>query len=776
MGHLALTLVLLALGFFPLLGGPRYEAALLGGFVASPWLLVLCAHKVRKQTLAPLLLTQSDKMPRAWSLGGACWTSFGQALLGALVLLLVAFFHGARLGFCEPLEGFCLLLLGPSLGVIFASAVAAPLGALSALLRPQPTRTNYLLTSAAALSLFLVSAGLSVLGFYRTPVVSAYEPFVGYFAGPLYDAPAFELGRLLSYRVGTMALAGALFCLTSALRISSTEKTGPRLSWAVGPGGATANWTRVGLLVSLTAVSLGVANAGPKLGHRQSAASIARGLGRQTTHGLCRVHFSREVRASSATRIARECEAHLDQLSRYFDIQVSEPVHVYLFANSEQKRRWIGAGRTNVAKPWRREIYIRVRAFPHPVIGHELAHVVAGQFAGGPFRVAGPLAGWIADPGRIEGFAEAAAPRERSLGTVHEWAAAMRKLDLLPPVADLFRLGFLGASAARSYTTAGSFVDYLKQSHGAEALRAWYGGSSLRQSMGADLPELERAWHAFLDSLEVPQAVEEAAQPRFSRPGVFGRRCPHAVDRKAQEVLSVCGVQAKKARRLIDQIIDFDPAQLSWRLFAPLCDYQEGDQRGAKKELRTLLADTEHYSPQERARGWERAGDWEQVSNAAAAAKTAYEQALQLTSQEDPQRQLELKLWALDKPPVVTTAVFSLLSESAPADFDAAESLLRWQLSGPTSAVAAYLLSRRALFADRAQAAALYSDQFEPKQLPLPSLRKEAARTQLLIACRNGSPALSRLKANYLALELTAAQRMEAERLSERCKFLKPKE
>ena len=49
--------------------------------------------------------------------------------------------------------------------------------------------------------------------------------------------------------------------------------------------------------------------------------------------------------------------------------------------------------------------------YPHPVIGHELAHVLAGSFGEGPFRVAGAAGGLVPNPGLIEGVA-VAQPRQ----------------------------------------------------------------------------------------------------------------------------------------------------------------------------------------------------------------------------------------------------------------------------------------------------------------------------------------------------------------------------
>jgi len=119
----------------------------------------------------------------------------------------------------------------------------------------------------------------------------------------------------------------------------------------------------------------------------------------------------------------------------------------------------MGAADTLIAKPWRREVYVQLAAYPHPVLGHELAHVVAGSFGRGPFRIAGSLGGLWPDPGLIEGWRFAASPDDDELSDT-QWVHAMLELGSVPPIRQVFSLGFLGVAASKSYTLAGSFVRF----------------------------------------------------------------------------------------------------------------------------------------------------------------------------------------------------------------------------------------------------------------------------------------------------------------------------
>src|SRR5690606_1785323 len=98
--------------------------------------------------------------------------------------------------------------------------------------------------------------------------------------------------------------------------------------------------------------------------------------------------------------------------------------------------------------------------YPHPVLRHELAHVVAGGFGDPIFGVSarGPLGLplWF-NVGLLEGIAVAADwPGRRGEGlTPHEAVRAMQELGFEPPIERLLSTGFFAFSSARSYPVAG---------------------------------------------------------------------------------------------------------------------------------------------------------------------------------------------------------------------------------------------------------------------------------------------------------------------------------
>lgn len=768
-----LGLLLFGLGFLPLLGGPRYEAALLAGLLAPSFVVQSASRSAFRAASELKRAARADGLSRVLPGTQLLELALLKGGLHGLVVMAVALIHGLIGGMCEPELGFGLLALGPVLGVVLASVLGTLAGVSSYLLfeRSKLGRGPVVFTAVVALFIPLGSFVLGVFAFYTTPAVYGYDPFVGYFSGPLYDTVEYDLLRLLSYRVGTLFTILGVFAALSQV----VFKIAPQGTSLLKSGGDAQ--ARAFLAFSLTFAlgSAGMALQGEELGHRTTASSLSEGLGRMTSRGPCQVHFSEGVARPEATQIAAECLGHLSQLSEYFDVPVIDTVDVYVFSSAGEKRRYIGAATTYIAKPWRREIYLQPGNFPHPVLGHELAHVVAADFGTGPLKVAGHLAGFLPDPGRIEGFAEAASPHEHADGTLHQWAAAMKQLELLPPASRLFQLSFLSGSAAKAYGAAGSFVDFVRQKSGPAALRAWYGGASLSEATGTDLSGLEDEWHHYLDTIEVSPAVLSISEPRFRRPGVFERRCPHAVDRLLGEAGRLCGVQQNRVQEAVTEAVRLDPLRKDAEVQVPRCAWYAGAEGEALSKTVAAQAEAEEvYSPGARQNALDLLGDMHWANNRPKDAKEAYEAALSLTHSRDSRREMEVKIWALSATPEIAEPVRLLLASDKQGEWDPALGVARWAALGKEREMASYLLFRRAFFSHRLAEARMYENLVDEAKLPLLSVRMESARTSLLLACRlvtrgGDAKALENRAAAYRKYPLDSAQKYEVDRLMDRC-------
>ena len=525
------ALAFLAVGFIPQFGGPGYESSLAAG-VVLPGVTALCvAFGLVGQRLETLT-----------AFGRGISVGFALAVLGLVIVLG----HGFRVGMCDASWGLELYLLAPLPGALLAGVWGAAVGLAAGRVRSGCRRRTVCIVGALAAP--LGGIGFSLGRFYTSPMVFAFDPFFGYFAGPLYDTVIDAFWTLATYRAGTLLTLLALGCAASFFDDRLRFRGFRGRHWLLG----------VGLSALLGSAAL-IWN-GAALGHFSTRTSIEQALGQQVYGARCDVKYSSGISRRDALLFAKDCDAELRADEAYFEIRGPARVTAFLFANEGEKGRLMGASSTYIAKPWRGEIYVQASAYPHPVVGHELAHVLAGSFGQGPFRVSGPLAGWIPDPGRIEGVAVAASPNDNDDFTLDEWAKTLLELQLLPPLQSVFRLGFLGQNSATAYTVAGAFLHWFHDHYGAAALRRWYGGEPIEQVSGKSLALLDAAWRADLLRVNVAPALLDEARVRFDRPSLFGRHCPRIVDKLNGVANQKLGSgDTAGARRVISELLRLDP-------------------------------------------------------------------------------------------------------------------------------------------------------------------------------------------------------------------------
>jgi hypothetical protein len=96
---------------------------------------------------------------------------------------------------------------------------------------------------------------------------------------------------------------------------------------------------------------------------------------------------------------------------------------------------------------------------------------------------------------------------------VHDVAAFYRRRKELPPLASITDVKDFYAWMAKrpsfnAYDVGASWLRHLLDAHGAEKVKRYYAGAPAREAFGAELRELEAAWHALLDAREVAPEVE----------------------------------------------------------------------------------------------------------------------------------------------------------------------------------------------------------------------------------------------------------------------------
>ena len=438
---------------------------------------------------------------------GATWPAL--ALTAALVMTLVRVLSRCAERSGAARKGALVDGRGPTVAQGSLNAAARVAGWFAA----KPWRS-----SAAAAVLMGTSIATSLLRLYTSPTVYTYDPFFGLLSASFYDVGQVPGGRFWAHRALTTALASGL------LMLSTLSSASPGLALS-GQSSRTraAGWFMV--LVSLFALYPGAEVTGFALSSESLAA--LRPLKHQV--GRCTVHLPPEVDSDIAEMLAFQCEAEIRSAASRLGTDYRETLDAYFFRSAVEKGALIGASGTYLAKPWQRSVYLQLDALPHPVLGHEVAHVVAGALAQGPFKVAGRAGGLWPNPGLIEGVATYVAGEIDSDFDSETWTRALLAEDKVPALENLFGLAFFGGNARASYTVAAAFLQWMVTDFGIEALQRAYRTGSLTRATGKASADLERAWHAHLRTLDVDHAAQERARVRFAAPSVFRATCPHHV-------------------------------------------------------------------------------------------------------------------------------------------------------------------------------------------------------------------------------------------------------
>jgi hypothetical protein len=481
------------------------------------------------------------------------------AVLGALGLLvvplLVSLLNALRVRNCSFSAGLAFYVLLPVATAVYASIA----GLLAGWALPRRGRL-------VAVLLPLLSLGWAMWRLYDDPAVFVFDPFGGYFPGPIYDEALRPPERLLHYRlVNAVWLATALAIAISARPLGQLRRD----------PGAVRRWRLAGQLAvtgGLVILSAALYRGRAEHGFHLDEAALQAVLRRETRSPHFVVHSDPRGDGTPDDRVLlmRDLEFRYQQLERVLGIAPGEPVTVYLFPSAEAKKAMVGAGGTLYAKPWKRQIFVQLDRFPARRLRHELAHVFAGAFGDPVFGIS--LAWRLPFPrlasGLVEGAAEAADfgdPDGRS--TIHQEARAMIAAGLAPPLARVVGAGFTTVAGARAYTMAGSFSHFLLSGHGPEKFRAIYrSGGDFPGVYGRSLASLEGDWRRFLETQPLDEQERARAKERFRRPAIFAKVCARDLAARVGEARERLYSLPDEAVALLRSVCADDPGEPSHRL------------------------------------------------------------------------------------------------------------------------------------------------------------------------------------------------------------------
>jgi len=467
--------------------------------IALPLSLVVCVYAAR--------LTTVDSRDNTH-------THVRHVILGiatiALVPLLPVAIAAIWVQNCDPLAGLSFYVMGPLIGAVFAGAVGISSG----------TLFGHKWGWRVAVIGWFLSIVWNMAHIYNHPAIFAYNPFVGFFSGAIYDEVVRIAGPYGWYRANT---AIQVFLLLALSRV-----------WRWHRRSATA-WGFV-LLLGLAATTSFLFRA--TLGHEIDRDDVVETLGGryETEHFV--LHYDRDgVLANHIQNIGDDHEFRHWQLREMLGVEPSEKVHSFLYDTPAQKRQLMGADRTYIAKPWNNEMHLNAIQPGAAVLKHELAHVFGGAIHTGWLRVPNRF-GLIPNMGLVEGFAEACTWTRGPL-TLHQWSAALHSLKLAPPMTRLLgATGFLSSHSGQVYTLAGSFLRYLLDTQGVAKFRELYATGDLEKTYGSTTQQLVDDWTAFLnnrDRVPLSEANLEQARFRFDAPSLFQRVCGLEVARWSNE-------------------------------------------------------------------------------------------------------------------------------------------------------------------------------------------------------------------------------------------------
>ena len=629
---------------------------------------------------------------------------------------------------CDPLGGAAYFVMGPVCSAVLGWIAGV---GMTVLVGERP-RWQLLLAASAP---FLVSTMIGVYRLYFEPVVFAYDPFWGWFSGPIYDEGVEISRRFLLFRAYnfTAAIAAWLLLQSGAdarLRCSARRMISDRPRRA-----------RTMIAAILIAVCVAIGATAPRWGFTATTESIARVLSatRETEHFVIR-YAPNSLTAREIDVVAAEHEFAWDQLERRLGRTPARKVESFIFASGRQRGALIGANRVEVSPPWRQQMYLSHRMWPHEVMHHELAHAFLGEFGD---RLLGlPIAGGRFSGALVEGVPTALAPRAHDNLGLHEQAAILDRLDKRPPLASIMGAGFWGAAASRAYTAAGSFVLWLAETRGWPEVAELYGNAGdFQATYGTSLAQLEDEWIAFIQAIPLRDRDIEAQAQRYRRGSVFRRPCAHrAAELRRAATRAKIHDRREHALRIQRDLCRIEPTEPRHplRLAGMHASFEEFK---AAAEVLDELAGRDNLTATIEAVIAEQRGDTAMHAGRLDQAANHYRSAMELGLSEARRRQLQVKLIGAQDPALAPLVAAYFDPFDLEINSKAAATLNLWAATKIAAqpghrAIGSYLLGRRFLWiAAPEQALELLEFAIAPPPgeppLPGPELQREALRSTL---------------------------------------------
>jgi len=505
--YIALALLMAAgagaLAAIPLLADPGFENALaqtvLIALLGTIW-SVRCANRRFRGWLA---LWDEGHAPSAFdqdatsAVGGTIYL----ALLGGLAAYVTTCFRPA----CNILLGLQWHIVLPIVSALTVSGFSFVTAAIV------PGRKKAGL-AAAALIIGLICWSLYL--FASEPVTVFYNPIFGFFPGPIYDSVVEIHDTLILSRALDLCWF-AVVIIAARMLVRLRYNALSRAGWLA----QNLRGVELGILAAcITALTVCHHYRG-ELGYGIDGDYIRKALGGRAESAHFIYYYPRDSRVERELhRFMLEHEYRYQQDLEFLGITYPRKVESYIYSSPSQKKRLMGAAGTSYADINAGGMHINYEPFPHPVLKHELLHVLSGPLGMPGF-------GFSVNHGLTEGLAEAC---EYYSGDYleHDWAWAMQELDMLPnPNRVMSTTGFFPIQGSRAYITAGSFSLWLIDRIGMPDFQKLYPWGDFEEVTGKTIQELTALWRDWLQQYPGDERILPRAEARFRRKGLFETTC-----------------------------------------------------------------------------------------------------------------------------------------------------------------------------------------------------------------------------------------------------------
>ena len=477
----------LVLTFLPLVGTLGFEYSVFTAFFMA-FIAVFLASELANVDLRSTIFGQrvSDR--------ASAIILINFIILG--VVYLIGLFSSLIQKDCYIMEGTVFFLLIPSVTVFFATALGLLTGFVV-------KRRGFLLGALILLGIIFYS----LWKLYSGISLFLYNPVIGFFPGPLYDEAIPVTQTLVIYRALTL-LWGVFFLIL--LKVMN---------------GISFHRARAFDFISLVIVVLVLIitySYQHTIGFSYSREYVVERFlpGLVETENFEIYYDPGSKDAMYIDLIADDHEWRYKQLSEFLNLDSSQKIRSYIYPDIDTRKKITGAGETTIANPVHKEIHMVYGSFPHPILKHELVHVMAGDFGTDYLKISPKI-------GLLEGIAVAADWNGDGY-TRHQWSKSMIDKGMAPEVEDILGFGFWYAPPRVSYTIMGSFSKYLIDTYGIEDFKEFYrtGDPSV---YGKSVVDLTNEWKEFLEGIYVPEETRVIAESKFSEPSIFEATCPRRV-------------------------------------------------------------------------------------------------------------------------------------------------------------------------------------------------------------------------------------------------------